>query len=127
MNGIATGNVENEHEQEHADRTQPIVLAQPRMTGRFWQLFQPLVQRFQFCRLQDRRDHRRQRVRDQAVCVVRVGGIAYGPERPESCALLREAAHQIQHGVDNAPRQIAPERADKHGADFSTVRPGDAE
>ena len=67
MNGITTGNVESEHEEKHADGAQPVVLAQARALRRLGQLHQPLAHRFQFRRLQDRRDHRRQRVGDEAL------------------------------------------------------------
>ena len=116
-----------EDEQEHADGAQPIVLAQARALGRLGQLLQPLAHRFQFRRLQDGRDHRRQRVRDEALRLLRIGGLAHGPEGHEAAALLGQAAHQIQDAVDDAPGQVAAQRADEHRADIVAAGLGDAE
>ena len=44
-----------------------------------------------------------------------------------SAALLGQAAHEIQHAVNDAPGQIAAQRADEHRADFVAARLGDAE
>ena len=127
MNGITTGNVESEHEKKHADGTQPIVLAQVRAFRRLGQLHQPSAHRFQFRRLQDRRDHRRQRVCDEALGLVRIGGLAHGQVGHEALALFGEAAHQIQHRIDDAPGHVAPERADEHRANIIAAGLGDAE
>ena len=87
----------------------------------------PLAHRFQFGRFQDRRDHRRQRVRDDALGLVRIGGPAHGQVRHEVLALAGEAAHQIQHRIDDPPGHVAPERADEHGANIIAAGVGDAQ
>ncbi len=70
-----------EHEDENAEPTQPLVLAQAGALRRRRQLHQPLTYRFQFRGLQDRGDQRRQRVGDVALRLLRIGGLCAPPGR----------------------------------------------
>ena len=127
MNGMHHRKRGDEHDEKHADGTEPLVLAQARAFRRLGQLHQPSAHRFQFRRLQDRRDHRRQRVGDEALGLLRIGGLAHGQVGHEALALVGEAAHQIQHRIDDAPGHVAPERADEHRANIIAAGLGDAQ
>ena len=105
-----------EHQQKNTDGAQPIVLAQPRSFWRLGQLLQPLVHRFEFGWFQDACDYRRQRVCYEAVCFLWIGGLAYGAKREQPPPLFRQAAHQIQHSVDDSPSEIASQRTNEHRA-----------
>jgi hypothetical protein len=61
---------------------------------------------------------------------VRSAGIccfAYGPQLQDIAAAFVEARHQEDTGVDDAPGQVAAERADQHGADLDIVCGQDAQ
>ena len=58
---------------------------------------------------------------------MRIGGLAHGQVGHEALALFGKAAHQIQHRVDDAPGQVAAERADEHRANIVAAGLGDAE
>ena len=81
MNGITTGNVERKTSRNTPSAPSQSSLLQARACGRLGQLLQPQAHRFEFRRLQDGRDHRRQRVRDEALRLLRIGGLAHGAER----------------------------------------------
>src|SRR5438874_9525407 len=95
--------------------------------GWLGQLFQPLIQRFHFDWLQNGRDHRWQRVRYEALRFFWISGFAHGAKREQSPALFRQAAHQIQHSVNDSPSQIASQRTNKHRAHLTPSRLGDTE
>ncbi len=52
---------------------------------------------------------------------------AHRLEGDESSSFFGEAAHQIQHRIDDAPGDVAPERADQHRAHIFAAGLGDAE
>ena len=127
MNGIATGNVERNTRTNTPSAPSHSSLPRRARCRRLGQLHQPLPHRLELRRFEDRCDQRRQRVGDATLCRLRIGGSAHRVQRDEAAALFGEAAHQVQHRVDDAPGDVAPERADQHGADIFAAGLGDAE
>ena len=117
MNGTATGKVERNTRRKTPGaprQSEPPRRAGPGGSGSCcsrWCIA------FELRRLQNRRDHGRQRVRDQPLRLPRVRGRAHGPEDRQVAPLLGQAAHEIEDPVDDAPGQVAAERADEHRAD----------
>ena len=121
------GQRREEDQEEHAGGAEPVVFRQPRLRGRLGELRQTRLQRFELRRLQDAGNHWGQRFRDETLALSRIPGLANGPERRQVAALFGAATHDIEDGVDDAPRQVASERADEHRAHVVAARLGDAE
>ena len=60
-------------------------------------------------------------------CAVLRVGAARTARRSQAAALLGQAAHQVQHAVDDAPGEVAAECADEHRADVLPPGLRDAE
>ena len=127
MNGMTTGNVERNTQEKDAQGAPPVVPAQPRVPARLGQLLQPQPHRLELRRLQHGRDHRRQRLREEALRPLGIAGLAHGPEGRETPLLLGQAAHEIEDRVDEAPGQVAAQGAHEHGANVLAARPDDAQ
>lgn len=56
-----------------------------------------------------------------------IAGFAHCLECREIAAAFGEAAHQVQHTIDDAPRDVAAQCADEHHADVLTSRFRDAQ
>jgi hypothetical protein len=78
-------------------------------------------------RVEDRRNRRRQRVRNQSTRTRGIARAANGAVERQVAPALAECTHQIQHAIDDAPRDVAPERADEHRADVLAAGLGRAE
>jgi len=111
MNGITTGNVDRNTSRNTRQCSQPFVLCQPCLFGRLRQVFQTLAHGFEFRRLENGGDHRRQGMGDEPLGLSAVSGSAHGAQGKQTFAFLRQAAHQVQHAVNDAPGQIASRAA----------------
>ena len=118
MNGIATGNVARKTQQKHGQRAQPVSPAQARALGRLGQIFEALAHAFEFRRLKNGRNERRQGIGDEPLGLYWIGGLAHRTQGEEAAVLLRQAAHQIQDAINDPPSHIASERTDEHRANF---------
>ena len=127
MNGIATGNVVRNTHRNTPSAPSQSSLRKPRAGRRLGQLNQRLAHGLEFRGAERGGDHRRQRVGNEAVRLLRGGGLAHGPQRADAAPLFAQAAHEIQDAVNDAPGQVAAERADEHGADIVAARLGDTE
>ena len=116
-----------EHQQEHAERSEPVVPLQVPLRRRLRQLPQPLVQLAKLLGPQHAGDHGRQRPGNEQPGLCRVGGRADRPERREVSAQLAQAPHQVQDAVDDSPRDVASQRADQHRANVFASGFGHAE
>src|SRR5262249_1627215 len=115
-----------EAEQADADRAEPVAFRQSRTPG-LGQLEQSLPHQFQLVRLQDRRQHGWQRVRDDAMGVSDIGGRAQSPQLHGVAPPLVEASHQKHAGVDDSPGQVTAECGEEHGPNLDAVCGYDAE
>ena len=115
----------HEDQQEHADRRQPVVSRQSSALGRdLGQPTQSHAQRLELFLTQQGGEKWRQRIGDDLSCLggpALITRTAQGCECPPAVAELR---HQIHYPVDDAPRQIAAERAGDQRPDIGfTVLP----
>lgn len=58
---------------------------------------------------------------------LQIGSFAHSTEGKHAPALFSQAAHQVQDGINDSPRQIASQRTHEHDSDFGTTGPGNTE
>ena len=117
-NGMMTGMVERNTSRQMPRAPSHSSFVRPGRCREFGKLDQPLPHRFQFVARQHGNERRGQGVRQRAPAGIGIAGLPDRAQFQEVASSLAEAAHQIQPGVDDAPGQIAAERAQDHGFDL---------
>ena len=127
MNGMTTGKVEINTQQEHRECAEPVILVQTRARGRLGRLNHPLADYFQFGRLKHIGNFLGQRVGNRTMRFRSNAGAAHRAQGENSLSAFAEATHEIHHAVDNPPGEIAAQRPDQHFANIGTARLGSTE
>src|SRR4030095_8291481 len=111
-----------EDEEENAEGAAPVFTCKLAVLGGWRRLDQVGADAVEIGRLQGFGDFRRERFGDGLLCLHRTGGLLHGAKEHCIAAALGQAGNEVKCGINDAPREVAADGADKHSEDIFLSR-----